>query len=93
MSIQGVGRSHIKHVDKENYADQTQFWGNFLFCDKSSENDYAIKANLNEKKAFLMFKIKCKIKCRKDFKINKEDKILGIKHGCSQNTQGCLKDE
>ena len=45
MSIEGAERSHIKHGDKENYADQKEFWGYFWFCDKSSENDYRVKAN------------------------------------------------
>ena len=39
MSIQGAERSHIKHGDKENYADQKEFGANLWFSDKSSESN------------------------------------------------------
>ena len=64
MSIQGAERSHIKHGDKEIYADQKLFWGCFWFPDKSSEHYYLIKAGflfINKIWTFPIFQIEQKI--------------------------------
>ena len=46
MSIEGAGGSHIKHGDKENYADREEFWGYFWFSDKLENVNLSENVNL-----------------------------------------------